>query len=173
MAFNLPQDFNINLPELQELASNAVGFEPNQSLPRVTDVQRERDAIAYHEQNNAALNLKDSLGVASTYLTAAIAATKIGKSLVSYQIGLQDIRTEKVNYQKAGVRTAIASTELQELNLKLEFQNGLLPELERGYQGALKDARVKAETAHRSAEKARFILDTKYPVIDVQAMLVA
>ena len=88
MPFNLPQTFDVNLPDLQEFANNAIGFEPNPDLPRVSDPQREQDALAYREQMNAAANLKDSIQVANKYVDAGISATKLGKSLIQYQTRL-------------------------------------------------------------------------------------
>lgn len=173
MPFELPQNFTINLPDLTELAENAVGFEPNPSLPRVTDSQREQDALAFREQINAAENLKDSLKVANKYVDAGILATKIGKSLIQYQIGLQDIRSVKVNYQKAVVRTEVAIGELQELNLKLGYQNAFLPLLEQEYSHRLTEAQSKAELAQRKAMAHQFEVEMKYPTIDVQAQQLA
>ena len=72
MPFNLPQTFEVNLPDLQEFANGAIGFEPNPDLPRVSDPQREQDALAYREQMNAAANLKDSIQVANKYVDAGI-----------------------------------------------------------------------------------------------------
>lgn len=173
MPFNLPSNFEIELPEFQEFAQSAVGFSPNESLPRVTDAQREQDALAYREQMNAAANLKDSIGVANKYVEAGISATKLGKSLIQYQIGLQDIRTEKVNYQKSVVRTEIAVTELQELNLKLGYQNNLLPQLESEYRGKLTEAQSKADLAMRKAMAHQHETEMKYPTIDVSQRQIA
>lgn len=173
MPFNLPQNFDINLPDIQQFADSAIGFEPNPNLPRVSDSQREQDALAYREQMNAASNLKDSILVANKYVDAGISATKLGKSLISYQIGLQDIRTEKVNFQKSVVRTEIAFTELSELNLKLGYQNNLLPHLEMEYQHKLTEAQSKADLASRKAMSHQHETEMKYPTIDVQSMQVA
>jgi hypothetical protein len=173
MPFTLPQNFEINLPDLQEFANNAVGFEPNPDLPRVSDLQREQDALAYREQMNAAANLKDSIQVANKYVDAAISATKLGKSLITYQIGLQDIRTEKVNFQKSVVRTDLAFTELSELNLKLGYQNVFLPVLEQEYQHKLTEAQSKADLAQRKAMAHQHETEMKYPTIDLQAQIAA
>jgi hypothetical protein len=173
MPFNLPQNFEINLPDLQEFANGAIGFEPNPDLPRVSDSQREQDALAYREQMNAAASLKDSIQVANKYVDAAISATKLGKSLITYQIGLQDIRTEKVNFQKSVVRTDLAFTELSELNLKLGYQNVFLPVLEQEYQHKLTEAQSKADLAQRKAMAHQHETEMKYPTIDLQAQIAA
>lgn len=173
MPFNLPQNFNIDLPDIQEFANGAIGFTPNPDLPRVTDQQREEDKRIFKEMGNAADNLKDAIGVSNKYVDAGIAATKLGKSLISYQIGLQDIRTEKVNFQKSVVRTEIAFTELNELNLKLGYQNNLLPHLEEEYRHKLTEARSKADLANRKAMKHEHETESKYPTVDVQARLIA
>jgi len=173
MPFQLPQNFDINLPDIHELANGAIGFEPNTNLPRVSDAQREQDALAYREQLNAASNLKDSIGVANRYLDAAISATKLGKSLITYQIGLQDIRTEKVNFQKSTVRTDIAFSELSELNLKLGYQTSALPLLETEYQHKLTEVSSKADLALRKAMAHQHETEMKYPTIDVQARQLA
>jgi hypothetical protein len=173
MPFNLPQTFEINLPDLQEFANGAIGFEPNPDLPRVSDSQREQDALAYREQMNAAANLKDSIQVANKYVDAAISATKLGKSLITHQIGLQDLRTEKVNFQKAVVRTDLAFTELSELNLKLGYQNVFLPVLEQEYQHKLTEAQSKADLAQRKAMAHQHETEMKYPTIDLQAQIAA
>ena len=173
MPFNLPQGFEVNLPDLQEFANNAIGFEPNPDLPRVSDSQREQDALAYREQMNAASNLKDSIGVANKYVDAGILATKLGKSLITYQIGLQDIRTEKVNFQKSVLRTDLAFTELSELNLKLGYQTAFLPVLEQEYQHKLTEAQSKADLAQRKALAHQFETEMKYPTIDIQSRIAA
>ena len=173
MPFNLPQTFEVNLPDLQEFANNAIGFEPNPDLPRVSDPQREQDALAYREQMNAAANLKDSIQVANKYVDAGISATKLGKSLIQYQIGLQDIRSEKVNFQKAVVKTEIVLTELAELNLKLGYQNAFLPVLEQDYIHRLTEAQSKAELSQRKAMAHQHEVEMKYPTIDVQTQQIA
>ena len=173
MPFNLPQSFDVNLPDLQEFANNAIGFEPNPDLPRVSDSQREQDALAYREQMNAAANLKDSIQVANKYVDAGISATKLGKSLITYQIGLQDIRTEKVNFQKSVLRTDLAFTELSELNLKLGYQTAFLPVLEQEYQHKLTEAQSKADLAQRKAMAHQFETEMKYPTIDIQSRIAA
>ena len=173
MPFNLPQTFEVNLPDLQEFANNAIGFEPNPDLPRISDSQREQDALTYREQMNAAANLKDSIQVANKYVDAGISATKLGKSLITYQIGLQDIRTEKVNFQKSVLRTDLAFTELSELNLKLGYQNAFLPVLEQEYQHKLTEAQSKADLAQRKAMAHQFETEMKYPTIDLQARIAA
>ena len=170
MPFQLPQNFNVTLPNIHKFAENAIGFEPNPSLPRVTDEQRERDARTYREQMNAAANLKDSIQVANKYLDAAISATKLGKSLVTYQIGLQDIRTEKVNYQKAVLNTEIAVSERDALTLKLNHQNNLLPHLENEYRHLLTEAQAKADRAQRKAMAYQHETEMRYPTIDVSAV---
>ena len=173
MPFNLPNNFDVNLPDIQQFADSAIGFEPNPNLPRVTDSQREQDALVYREQANAASNLKDSIQVANKYVDAGIAATKLGKSLISYQIGLQDIRTEKVNFQKSVVKTEIAFTELSELNLKLGYQNAFLPVLEQEYQHKLTEAQSKANLANLKAMDHQHTTAMKYPTINVQSELIA
>lgn len=173
MSFNLPQSFEVNLPDLQEFANNAIGFEPNLDLPRVSDSQRAQDALTYREQMNAAANLKDSIQVANKYVDAGISATKLGKSLITYQIGLQDIRTEKVNFQKSILRTDLAFTELSELNLKLGYQNAFLPVLEQEYQHKLTEAQSKADLAQRKALAHQFETEMKYPTIDIQSRIAA
>ncbi|MBD1842605.1 hypothetical protein H6F89_04100 [Cyanobacteria bacterium FACHB-63] len=173
MPFNLPQTFELKLPEIQEFAQNAIGFSPNSDLPRITDVQREQDAQAFREQLNAAANLKDSIQVANKYVEAGIAATKLGKTLIQYHVGLQDIRTEKVNYQKATVRTEIAITELNELQLRLGYQNSLVPHLEQEYHGKLLEAQSKADLANRKAMAHQHETAMKYPTLDVQAQIAA
>ncbi|WP_068819338.1 hypothetical protein [Phormidesmis priestleyi] len=173
MPFNLPQSFEVNLPDLQEFANNAIGFEPNPDLPRISDSQREQDALTYREQMNAAANLKDSIQVANKYVDAGISATKLGKSLITYQIGLQDIRTEKVNFQKSVLRTDLAFTELSELNLKLGYQTAFLPVLEQEYQHKLTEAQSKADLAQRKAMAHQFETEMKYPTIDIQSRIAA
>jgi len=173
MPFNLPQSFEVNLPDLQEFANGAIGFEPNPDLPRISDSQREQDALTYREQMNAAANLKDSIQVANKYVDAGISATKLGKSLITYQIGLQDIRTEKVNFQKSVIRTDLAFTELSELNLKLGYQNAFLPVLEQEYQHKLTEAQSKADLAQRKAMTHQFETEMKYPTIDIQSRIAA
>jgi len=173
MPFNLPQSFEVNLPDLQEFANNAIGWEPNPDLPRVSDSQREQDALTYREQMNAAANLKDSIQVANKYVDAGISAAKLGKSLITYQIGLQDIRTEKVNFQKSILRTDLAFTELSELNLKLGYQTAFLPVLEQEYQHKLTEAQSKADLAQRKALAHQFETEMKYPTIDIQSRIAA
>lgn len=173
MPFNLPQTFELELPEFQEFAQGAIGFSPNPDLPRVSDEQRKQDELAYREQMNAAANLKDSIQVANKYVEAGISATKLGKSLIQYHTGLQDIRTEKVNYQKATVRTEIAVTELNELQMRLGYQNALVPHLEQEYRGLLLEAQSKADRANRKALTHQHETEMKYPTLNVQAQIAA
>jgi len=173
MPFQLPQNFDIQLPDLQDLTQSAVGFEPNPNLPRVSDAQREQDALAYREQMNAAANLKDSIQVANKYLDAAIAATKLGKSLVTYQIGLQDIRTEKVRYQSSVLNTQIAMTDRDALGLKLAHNQSVLPVLEQEYQHLLSESQAKADRALRKAQAYAHETEMRFPTIDVPALNMA
>jgi len=173
MPFNLPQTFEIELPEFQEFAQSAIGFSPNPDLPRITDEQRKQDELAYREQMNAAANLKDSIQVANKYVEAGIAATKLGKSLIQYHIGLQDIRTEKVKYRKATIRTDIAIAELNELQLRLGYQHELVPHLEQEYRGKLLEAQSKADLANRKAMAHQHETEMKYPTLNVQAQIAA
>jgi hypothetical protein len=152
MPLQLRDTFEITLPDYQENAGLAVGFAPNPSLPRVSDQQREADALAYREQINAAENLKDSFKVATAYVSAGVQATKLGKALLQYKVGLQDIRTEMVNLDRAVVRTQISATELQAETLHLNHNLATLPQLEQEYAGKLLEHKARAERAQLKAQ---------------------
>lgn len=152
MALQLRENFEIQLPDFQENAGLAVGYEPNNALPRVSDLQRESDALAYREQINAASNLTDSIKVATAYVSAGVQATRLGKALVQYRIGVQDIRTEMVNLDRAVVRTQVSATELQAETLHLNHNLATLPVLEQEYAHKLQEHVARAERASLKAQ---------------------
>ena len=170
MPLTLPRDFTIELPEIQEFANNAVGFAPNPDLPRVSEAQREQDALAYKEQMYAAENLTDSIRVANKYVSAAVEATVLGQTLIKYQTGLEKIRNETVKYQKAVTQTSISLGELDELRLKLNFQTSKLPILESGYNSRLQGLQVQAEIAQRETDLLMIERDNRFPMIDIEAV---
>jgi len=173
MPLNLPENFDFELPDFQNLAQSAIGYTPNPSLPRVTDGQRETDKQILKEQGNAADNLADSIKVSNKYLQGAIKATQLVKSTISYQIGIQDIRTEGINLQKAYVRTDLANSELAELNIKLDYQNRALPLLQEGLNHQLRELASKTELAAKKAEYQIEQTASKFNTIDVQSRLAA
>lgn len=148
----LPEDIAITLPDIAGHAATAVGFTPNPSLPRVTDSQRVQDEVTYREQLHAAHNLRDSIRVAEAYVSAGVAATKLGRALIQYRVGIQDIRTGEVQLQKAQTKTAIATAELAQLNETLNYQNAVLPHVQQEYAHRLTEAMNKADRARLKAE---------------------
>ena len=173
MPLNLPENFDFELPDFQNLAQSAIGYTPNTALPQVNDGDFETRKQIFKEQGNAADLYAESIKVANKYVQAAVKATQLVKSTISYQIGIQDIRTEGINLQKAYVRTDLASSELAELNIKLNYQNQALPLLQEGLNHQLRELASKTELA---AKKADYQIDqtaSKFNLIDVQSRLAA
>ena len=148
----LPDVVSVELPDFQDFAESAVGFAPNAALPRVTDAEREEHALVYREQLNAAENLKDSIKVATAYVSAGVAATKLGRELVRYQIGVEDIRTAEVGLERAKTKTAIAKQELEADKLTLNYVTARLPHLESEYSHKLTEHKDRARRAQLKAE---------------------
>ena len=151
-SLNLPENIEISLPDIASLAASSVGFSPNPSLPRVTDAQRVQDELAFREMKHAADNLRDSIKVATSYVSAAVEGTKLGKALIAYRTGVEDIRTAEVGLSKAQTRTAIAQGELLHLNEKLSFVNNSLEHTRQEYAHKLTEAMNKADRARLKAE---------------------
>jgi len=151
-ALNIPDEIVVLLPDIASSVAGAIGFTPNASLPRVTDAQRAQDEVVYREQSNAALNLRDSIKVASDYVSAGVAATKLGRALIQYKTGIADIRTAEFNLTKAQTKTAIAQAQLQEVQTVLNYHNAALPHIQAEYQHKLTEAQNKAERARLKAE---------------------
>lgn len=164
LPINLPDEIVIQLPDFAGSAASAVGFSPNPALPRITDAQRSEDERAFREMANAAKNLKDSITVASEYVSAGIAATKLGQRLIQYKAGIADIRTALVGLQKSETKTAIAQAELAQLNETLAFQNGLLPQIQAEYQHKLTEAQGRADRARRKAESYLTETENLFPM---------
>ena len=127
----------------------------------------------FKEQGNAADLLGESIKVSNKYVKAAVKATQLVKSTISYQIGIQDIRTEGINLQKAYVRTDIANTELAVLNLKLNYENQALPLLQEGLNHQLRELASKTELAAKKAEYQIEHTASQFNLIDVQSRLAA
>lgn len=178
MPFQLPQNFDVNLPNLQEMAEGAIGtpesgFAPTDVIARTSDADREQHAQIYREQMNTIENLKDGIRLVNHVVSAGVEATTLGQTLIKYQTGLEKIRNEGVKLQKAQTQTAISQAELEQLRLKLGFETDKLPILQSGYQSKLDGLRVQAEMAQRETEKLMVERDTRFPVIDVQALQAA
>ncbi|MCU0548686.1 MAG: hypothetical protein MUC48_04995 [Leptolyngbya sp. Prado105] len=175
MPIQLPQNFDINLPDFNELASDAIGspesgFAPGNRIVRTSDAAREEHAQVYREQMNTIENLTDGIKLVTKIVKAGVEATTLGQTLMKYQTGMQNIRTEGVNLQKAQTRTQIAEAELGQLQLKLGFETNKLPVLERGYAAKLQGLQVQADMAERETERLILERDTRFPLIDVQAL---
>lgn len=166
MPIQLREQLDITLPQFEENAGLAVGYEPNPALPRVSDTQRERDALAYREQVNAANNLSDSFKVATAYVSAGVQATKLGKALVQYRIGVQDVRTEMVNLDRSVVRTQISATELQAETLHLNHNLASLPQLEAEYAHKLTEHVARADRARLKAQAFMHQTAQLFPATD-------
>jgi hypothetical protein len=175
MPFQLPQNFNVELPDLQELANGAIGspetgFAPGENIARTTDAAREQHAQIYREQQNTIENLKDGIKLVTNIVQAGVEATTLGQTIIKYQTGLEKIRNEGVKLQKAQTQTAISQAELSQLQLKLNFETNKLPILQSGYQSKLEGLTVQAEMTQRETERLMLERDTRYPVVDVQAI---
>lgn len=175
MPFQLPQNFNVNLPNLQEMAEGAIGtpesgFAPTETISRTADADREQHAQIYREQMNTIENLKDGLRLVNNVVSAGVEASVLGQTLLKYQTGLEKIRNEGVKLQKMQTHTAISQAELAQLQLKLGFETDKLPILNSGYQAKLQGLQVQAEMAQRETEKLMIERDTRYPIVDVQAI---
>lgn len=178
MPFQLPENFDIStVPNFQELANGAIGtpetgFAPNPALPRVTDAERAEHERIFREQANAADNLKDALKVANKYVEAAVLGTRLGKSLIQYQTGIQEIRTAKVEFAKAQTRTEIALAEHDQLRLKLNHEVAMIPTIERELVNKLRLQESKANNALLAAMDHEHQTAQKYQLVDVDAQTI-
>lgn len=175
MPFQLPQNFNVELPNLQELTEGAIGspetgFAPTDLIARTSDADREQHAQIYREQMNTIENLKDGIKLVNNVVQAGVEATTLGQTLIKYQTGIEKIRNEGVKLQKAQTSTAISQAELMQLQAKLGFETDKLPILQSGYQSKLEGLRVQADIAQRETEKLMIERDARFPTIDVQAL---
>lgn len=169
MPFQLPDNFNFDLPDLNQLSEGAIGsaesgFLPGTTIARTTDEVRERSEQVYREQRNTIANLQDGVQLVGSIVKAGIEMTILGQSLIKYQTGVEKIRMEGVKLQKAQTETRISQAELQQSQLKLGFETQKIGIFERGYQHQLRELEILAETASRKADKALVDLETKYPV---------
>lgn len=178
MPFQLPENFNIDtIPDFQELANGAIGtpesgFAPNPALPRVSDQDRAEHERIFREQANAVDNLKDALKVANKYVEAAVLGTKLGKSLIQYHTGIQEIRTAKVEFAKAQTRTEIALAEHDQLRLKLGHELAMIPSIEREFANKLREQESKANRALAAAMKHEHDTAMAFPMIDIDAQTI-
>lgn len=175
MPFNLPRNFNVDLPDLQNLTEGAIGtpesgFAPGENIARTSKNDRELHKQIYEEQRNTIENLKDGIRLVNTIVQAGVDATVLGQTLLKYQTGLENIRNEGVKLQKAQTQTAISQAELLQLQAKLNFEGDKLPLLNRGYAAKLETLQIQAEMAEREAENMLIERDTRYPRVDVQAI---
>jgi hypothetical protein len=175
MPLNLPNEFEFDLPDLQQLAQGAIGsaesgYAPGTTIARTTDAKREEDARTYREQMNSIANLKDGVKLVRSIVDAGVEYTQLGRSIIKYKTGLENIRTEGYKLQKAQTNTAIAQTELQELQSKLNYHNQRLPLIERGYTAQIQALTAQAGMAERQAEMTRIEAENRYPIINVDAI---
>lgn len=175
MPLDLPNSFDIELPNLRELSEGAIGspesgFAPGTTIARTSDDARKEHALIYREQMNTIENLKDGVRLVNNIVSTGVEYTVLGQSILKYQTGLEKMRNEGVKLQKAQTQTAISSAELEQLRLKLNFETSKLPILESGYQHKLEGLRVQADIAYRETQDAIRDRDTRYPLIDVQAI---
>lgn len=175
LPLNLPEGFTVNLPDISQLANSAVGdastgFAPNPNLPRVSDSDREVHAVIFREQVNAALNLKDSITVANTYVDAAVEGTKLGKNLVRYATGLEGIREQQVKLQQAQTKTAIAGEQLKGLQHELNFLTSENVHRLETFNSKLDQWREKVRAEQLKTSELTHQIDTRYAhLIQAQA----
>lgn len=162
LPFGLPEGFDMELPNFAELASSAIGFAPNPALPRVTQSDREVHKVIYEEQRHAAANLKDSIDVAIAYVDAAVSATKLGRGVVKYQTGVEQIREAMVNLDSARVKTSIAQQNLVGLQNELTYVTQENVHKLEVFDAKLEQWRVKVQGSQLQAKELTHAIQTKY-----------
>lgn len=167
MPLSLPEGFSLELPDFSHLAQGAIGtaetgFAPNPELPRVTDADREVHAVVFKEQMNAAANLQDSIRVATAYVDAAVEATKLGKSVVRYQTGVEDIRTAQVKLQQAQTKTSIAREQLTGLQHELNYLTSENVHRLDTFNAKLDQWRVRVQGEQLKTTELTHQIETKY-----------
>ena len=163
---SLPPALNISYPDISGLLCTD-WFRPSSSkVPQTSDEEKEREAKIANEQSNSiellSMNLDNAIGLAQV----AVKATRIGRLVAEYQIGLEEIRAVGVKLRGAQMATAneeknvlLIQEKGNQLTAKLgisQTETGYLTSLrpikESEWQNKLQAAQIKAQEALNTAK---------------------
>ena len=161
----LPPALNVSIPDIPGMMPDD-WFKPSSSkVPQITDAEKAVEAKIAHEQGNSiellSLNMDNAIGLAQV----AVKATKIGKLVAEYQIGLEEIRAVGVKLRGAQMATAneeknvaLIAEKSNQLTAKLgisqtetNYLNQLKPIKESEWANKLQVAQIKAQEALQQA----------------------
>jgi hypothetical protein len=108
---SLPASINVNYPDVQSLLPTD-WFKPSSSkVPQTDDATTQQELKIAHEQGNSLDLLNANMDNAMKLAGVAVKATKVGKLVAEYLVGLEEIRA--VGVKLRGAQAATANEEKQ------------------------------------------------------------
>jgi hypothetical protein len=121
---NLPVEIVLSAPDFQSMLPTD-WFSDSSSLQRQTDEAREQIKLSIHEKRNTVATLRDNIALATDIVGAATDFTKLGKQMISYQIGLEAMTTENVKLNQQQTRTQLEQIKLGNLQQDVQGTQAL------------------------------------------------
>ena len=121
---NLPTEISLIAPDFQSMLP-AGWWSDSSSIQRQTDDAREATKLSIHEKRNSVATLRDNVALATDIVAAATDFTKLGKQLISYQIGLEAMTTEGVKLSQQQTRTQLEQIKLGNLQQDVQGTQAL------------------------------------------------
>lgn len=168
---NLPDALSATIPDFQTLlnpsdVANPSSFEAA-GWKRVTEAQRKQDEVAYKELQNYAANVKDGINTLNSMAQASVAATKLGKTLVQYATGIQDIKSEMVSFQIAEAGTRKNQNKLAGIEQEIDHLANINTSQSLDYQADLDQLSANLDRKLKKVEATKAETQQLYPAIDV------
>jgi hypothetical protein len=168
---NLPDTLSATIPDFQKLLKPSDVGDPktfeNAGWKRISDAQRQQDEIAYKELQNYAANAKDGINTLNAMAQASTAATKLGKTLVQYATGIQDIKSEMVNFQIAEAGTRKNQAKLAGVEQEIAHLVSVSSSQALDYQADLEQLTANLDRKLKKVEATKMETQQLYPTIDV------
>jgi hypothetical protein len=167
----LSESLSASIPEFQKLLKPSDVGEPKAfetaGWKRVTDAQRQQDEVAYKELQNYAANIKDGVNTLNAMAQASVAVTKLGKTLVQYATGIQEIKTEMVNFQIAEAGTRKNQNKLAGIEQEIDHLANINTSQSLDYQADLDQLTANLDRKLKKVEQTKAETQLLYPTIDV------
>lgn len=172
----LPDTLSATIPDFQKLLKPSDVGDPgtfeSAGWKRTTDAQRQQDEIAYKELQNYAANVKDGINTLNTMAQSSVAATRLGKTLVQYATGIQDIKSEMVNFQIAEAGTRKNQNKLAGIEQEIDHLANINASQSLDYQADLDQLTANLDRKLRKVEATKAETQLLYPAIDAPALAV-
>lgn len=168
---SLPDTLSATIPDFQKLLKPSDVGDPGTfesvGWKRVTDAKRQQDEVAYKEFQNYAANVKDGVNTLNAMAQASVAVTKLGKTLVQYATGIQDIKTEMVNFQIAEAGTRKNQNKLAGIEQEINHLANINTSQFLDYQADLDQLNANLDRKLKKVEATKAETQLLYPAIDV------